>query len=245
VHYLAICKTFEQCAHLTAAECDSILELIKYLCKDSSGSEISLPSEYRQLMRTVQASTNHRRLQVFKQWVAPPQFIFNPACQVKLHRSPFVHYNIMDVICQQLLDSEVVGEQGEHFAVDFEMKLLNGKRVISDFHTGEYFRLGSAWVKANVGENVKFLPIIISTDKTVVGEGTTKTSFPCYLSLGNVKLKSMCKDDSTQLVGYLPELMDPISVIHTVLKEGGCNSKSLRNEAITVWKRHLEQEVRC
>jgi hypothetical protein len=72
-HYLAICKTIEQCAVMTAGEADTILSLIKYLCADN-GHSIALPVEYRQMIKTVLASTKHRRLTTIKQWISPPLF---------------------------------------------------------------------------------------------------------------------------------------------------------------------------
>ena len=239
-HYLVICKTLEQLTHVTAMEADSVLDLIKFLSRDI-GHEIALPSEYRQMIRTVLASTQHRRLTVTKHWIEPPRFLFGEGGG-ELKGSPFVHYNVMEVIAHLLLDKDVVGETAEHFAVDFEMPMSDGDRVIRDFHTAEYFRLGSNWVRDNIGEHVKFLPIIISTDKTVVGEGTTKTSFPCYISIGNLKIKAMCKDLSTGML-VICQIVNSTSVMHSVLEEVGCRSKSLRVEAITVWRRHLEQQV--
>ncbi len=146
---------------MTAGEADTILTLIKYLCNDS-GLSIDLSGEYRQIVKTVLASTSHRRLCTMKQWIPPPPFLFRTR-NVQLRSSPFVYYN----------------------------------------------------------------PI------------------PCYLSiLGNLKLKTMCRDGSTQLLGYLPELVDSTSVMHATLMEGGCSSKALRTEAITLWKWELEQQVR-
>jgi hypothetical protein len=94
-----------------------------------------------------------------------------------------------------------------------------------------------------VGAHVKFIPIIISTDKTAVGDGQTKTSFPCYVSIGNMTTEAMCKDVSTGMLVFLPELVNATSLMHAVLGEVGCRSKSLRTKAITVWRRYLEQEV--
>jgi hypothetical protein len=179
---------------------------------------------------------------VSKHWIDPPKFLFGEGGG-ELGSSPFVHYNVMEVIAQLLLDKDIVGENAEKFALDFEPLLCNDERVIKDFHTAEYFRLGSKWVKENVGAHVKFLPIIISTDKTAVGDGQTKTSFPCYVSIGNLTTEAMCKDVSTGMLGYLPELANATSLMHAVLGEVGCRSKSMRTEAITVWRRHLEQEV--
>jgi hypothetical protein len=241
-HYLAICKTFESCTLLSSGESDSILTLIKFLV-EQVGAIIGLPSVYRQVLQTVMGSTIHRKLTTFRRWVKPPSFLFGERT-TEVRDSPFVYHDILEVISQQLLDNKVVGEKGENFAVDFECKEVHGKRVISDFHTGEYMRKGSEWVKNNIGPEVKLLPIILSTDKTVVSEGNNKTAFPCYLSVGNLKLKTMCMDGSTELVGYLPEIVDSVALLHAVLRSDGCNSKTLRKEAISVFRRHLEQEVR-
>jgi hypothetical protein len=53
----------------------------------------------------------------------------------------------------------------------------------------------------------------------------------------------MCKDVSTGMLGYLPELVNATSLMHAVLGEVSCMSKSIRIEAITVWRRYLELEV--
>jgi hypothetical protein len=239
--YIAICQTFESCAILSSGESNSLLTLIKFLC-EGVGALIGLPSVYRQIVSTVMSSTMHRQLTILKGWVKPPEFLFGTRTGC-VRPSPFVYHDILQVIAQQLLDNKIVGNYGENFAVDFELKEVNGERIISDFHTAEYMRMGSEWVKENIGPNVKLLPIIISSDKTLVSEGSTKTAFPCYVSIGNLKLDVMCKDGSTELIGYLPELVDSISVLHSVLSAGGCTSKALRKEAISVFKRHLEQEV--
>jgi hypothetical protein len=55
-NYVAVCKTFEQLTYLTAGEADSVLDLIKFICKDSLG-DLALPSEYRKMIKTVLAST--------------------------------------------------------------------------------------------------------------------------------------------------------------------------------------------
>jgi hypothetical protein len=161
------------------------------------------------MIRTVLSSTQHSRLTVSKCWIKPPAFLFGEDVN-ELKGSPCVHYNIMEVIAHMLLDKEVVGNTAEHFAIEYEVLMSNDDRVIKDFHSAEYFRLGCHWVKENIGEHVKFLPVIISTDKTVVGEGATKTAFPCYISLGNLKTQAMCKDISTGMLGYLPSLMHAV-----------------------------------
>jgi hypothetical protein len=46
-----------------------------------------------------------------------------------------LYYNPMEVILQQLLDSEVIGDHGENLATDPEVLMCNGERVIKDFHT--------------------------------------------------------------------------------------------------------------
>jgi hypothetical protein len=66
------------------------------------------------------------------------------------------------------LDKDVVGVNVEHIAIDNQVLIPHGDMVIRDFHTAEYFRLGCKWVKEHVGDNAKFLPVIISTDKTVL-----------------------------------------------------------------------------
>jgi hypothetical protein len=95
-HYLGICKTLEQLTYLTALEADSILDLIKFLF-NGSGIDIALPAEYRQMIRTVLSSTQHRRLTVSKCWIKPPAFLFGDDVN-ELKGSPCVHYNIMEVI---------------------------------------------------------------------------------------------------------------------------------------------------
>jgi hypothetical protein len=52
----------------------------------------------------------------------------------------------------------------------------------------------------------------------------------------------MCKDVSTGMLGYLPELVNATSLMHAVLGEVSCRSKSIHTEAIRTWK-NLEQEV--
>lgn len=49
-YYIAICKTFEHCAQLTAAEFDSMIESIEYLCLDNSWVERAFPTEHRYLI---------------------------------------------------------------------------------------------------------------------------------------------------------------------------------------------------
>jgi hypothetical protein len=65
-----------------------------------------------------------------------------------------LQYSVMEVFAHMLLDKEVVGSTAEQFAMEYEVLMSNDDRVIKDFHTAEYFRLGCHWVK----ENVKFLP---------------------------------------------------------------------------------------
>ena len=67
-----------------------------------------------------------------------------------------------------LLDKEVVGNTAEHFAIEYEVLMSNDDRVIKDFHTAAYFRLGCLWVKENIGEHVKFLPVLFRTMTGVV-----------------------------------------------------------------------------
>jgi hypothetical protein len=238
--YLAVCKTLEGISMLEASEADSVINLVKFICEDQ-GVSVGLPSEYKRIMKTVMKSTSHRALRVHKMWVTPPEFLFNITAR-KLRKCPFVYYDILAVLSHQLIDERVVGSRGENFALGFEYRSVEGKRVISDFHTAEYFRRGCEWVRENVGPNVKFLPIIISSDKTVISEGTTKVAFPCYASVGNLKLKSMCEDSSTELIGYVPDVMDTNVLIRAQLEEAGC-MKSMLDEATTLYRRHLEQEV--
>jgi hypothetical protein len=69
------------------------------------------------------------------------------------------------------------------------------------------------------GPQCEVFPIIISSDKTVICEGTTKVAFPCYASVDNLKLKSMCEDSSTELIGYVPDVMDTNVLIRAQLEE--------------------------
>jgi hypothetical protein len=142
-----------------------------------------------------------------------------------------------------MIDPLVVGLSGEHFALDYECKNDGKERIISDFHTAEYFRLMSEHIKKEVGPDVKLLPIIISSDKTVVSQGSQKTSFPCYVSIGNLKLKAMMSDGAVELVGYVPEFMDSVAVIKAVLRDNGSKNKTMQRESITLYHRYLEQEV--
>jgi hypothetical protein len=238
--YLAVCHTLESISMLEAAEADSVISLLKYIC-DYQGTPIGMPSEYKQIMKTVIRSTQHRSLRIHKMWVSPPDFLFNRVTH-KVKKCPFVYYDVLAVLSHLLIDERVVGANGEQFALDFEYRSVDGKRVISDFHTAEYFRQGSEWVKANVGADVKFLPIFISSDKTVISEGTTKVAFPCYASVGNLTLKSMCEDSSTELIGYVPGVFDTEALIRAELEEGGC-MKSMLRESTSLFRRYLEQQV--
>jgi hypothetical protein len=56
--------------------------------------------------------------------------------------------------------------------------------------------------------------------------------FQCYiLSLGNL-LKTQAM-----------EMVNSTSLMHAVLEEEGCKSKSWKVEAMTVWRRCIEQQV--
>jgi hypothetical protein len=87
------------------------------------------------MIKTVLASTQHRRLTVSKHWIDPPKFLFGEGGG----DSPCVHCNVMEVIAQLLPDKAIVGEKAEKFALDFEPILCNDERVIKDFHTAEFF----------------------------------------------------------------------------------------------------------
>jgi hypothetical protein len=52
----------------------------------------------------------------------------------------------------------------------------------------------------------------------------------------------MCDDSSTELIGYVPDAMDTNVLIRAPLKEAGW-MKSMLDEATTLYRRHLEQEV--
>lgn len=49
--------------------------------------------------------------------------------------------------------------------------------------------------------------------------------------MGNLKLKTMCEDCSTELVGYVPDVLDSSVPIKAQLEEAGC-MKSMVDEAM-------------
>ncbi|KAK1218958.1 hypothetical protein PQX77_018325 [Marasmius sp. AFHP31] len=82
----------------------------------------------------------------------------------------------------------------------------HSSRMYSDMHTGEWW-----WLKQNVlddrcGPGSTIIPLIFSTDKTLVTNFRGKSAYPIYLTLGNIPKEIHSKPSSRAyvLVGYLP-----------------------------------------
>jgi hypothetical protein len=64
-----------------------------------------------------------------------------------------------------------------------------------------------------------------------------------YVSLANQTTKQLQLDDSTDLVGYLPDLPLSVTEIRRALEINGVRAKTNRNKAVSMYKRHIEQTV--
>jgi len=157
----------------------------------------------------------------------------------QLSKAPAVFKNILEVVALQLIDNTVVGSHGENFALSYQR--TNG--IIGNFASGEFMRKCEIQIKREFGNNVYPLILLLDSDKTVLSRNGTRTATPFYVSVGNLDLKTMCSDKGTELVGFMPEILDSKRVLEAALRDVGITAKNKIESCIMLNNKYLEQTV--
>lgn len=125
---------------------------------------------------------------------------------------PAVGYacNILEIVCEMLLNASVVGDSGENFGKCFKMirDERSGERVVEDLCSSEWYKTTEAKVKQIPGikSDVVLLGLILSYDAASVNLKTGSTATPLYVSIGNVSPGDACRSsENVSFVGFFPK----------------------------------------
>jgi hypothetical protein len=221
---------------MSTVDGDNILQLIKVLSSDC-GLEVSLPSEYKSIIQRVMKVMNKFKIPLYRRMYRMCPSFFGD--RTGLSKAPAVFKNILEVVALQLIDNSVVGSEGENFILGFE----RNDGILGNLASGEFMRKCEVEVQNQYGNNVYPLILLLDSDKTVLSRNGTRSATPFYVSVGNLNLTTMCSDKGTELVGFMPEILDSKRVLEAALRDVAITAKNKIESCIMLNNKYLEQSV--
>lgn len=118
--------------------------------------------------------------------------------------------NILEIVCEMLLNEAIVGVDGGNFQTKFRLikDPLSGERVVEDLSSSEWFRITETQIKKIPGlrNNVTLLGLVLSYDAASVNLKTGSTATPLYVSIGNIAMGDMYRSsENVKFVGFFPK----------------------------------------
>jgi len=110
-----------------------------------------------------------------------------PDLEVSAYRQAVALFvNPVETLAALLLRNDVVGDSCCNFQWDYSRDVNeNDVPLVSDFTSGEWFRLTEINVRQGYGSDVKVLSVVLTTDKTDAGTHTSYKQSHTFFTLAS------------------------------------------------------------